>query len=170
MSARITFVRNLCIGAVLSLGSIASPPQMVAYAATKPGQHSVETSWGTPGDRAKVIQTVTIVATEIKFNVTHLTFKKGDTVKFVLINKGEQAHEFMIADAVEQSEHRKMMAAMPEAAMRTGSHDDEGNVVDARPGETKELVWRFTRTGKFQFACNYIGHAEVGMIGTIDIR
>ncbi|MBI3677000.1 MAG: cupredoxin domain-containing protein [Proteobacteria bacterium] len=170
MSARAKFVRNVCFGAALLLGPIASMPYLAAHAAAPASHHVVDTPWGTSGDRAKVTRTVTIIATEIKFNVTHLTFKKGETVKFVFVNKGEQAHEFMIADAAEQAEHRKMMSDMAGANMQAANHADEGNVVDAKPNETKELVWRFTKKGKFQFACNYIGHAEAGMIGTIDVR
>ena len=164
------FVRNVLLGAVLALGPIASVPSMAARATPTHSHHAVETRWGTRGDPSKVTRTVTIVGTEIKFNVTHLTFKKGETVKFVFVNKGEQPHEFMIADAAEQAEHRKMMADMAGAAMPVSHHDDEGNLVDAKPGETKELIWRFTKKGKFEFACNYIGHAEAGMIGTIDVR
>jgi hypothetical protein len=38
------------------------------------------------------------------------------------------------------------------------------------PGETKELVWQFTKPGSFEFACNIPGHAEAGMAGTITVR
>lgn len=91
-------------------------------------------------------------------------------MRFVFVNKGEQPHEFMIADAAEQDEHRKMMAEMSGASMPAAHQHVEGNVVDAKPGETKELTWRFTKRGKFQFACNYVGHAEAGMVVTIIVR
>ena len=63
-----------------------------------------------------------------------------------------------------------MMSQMSGMNMTAGHQHDEGDVVDAKPGETKELIWRFTKRGKFQFACNYVGHAEAGMIGTINVR
>ena len=162
MTSGTQFVRRALLGVILA--AVASTSSI----ATVASHHVSDTRWGTPGDPAKVTRTVRIVATEIKFDVTHLTFRKGETIRFVFVNKGEQPHEFMIADAAEQAEHRKLMAEMAGMSM-PGSHD-EGNVVDAKPGETKELIWRFTRKGRFQFACNYIGHAEVGMLGTVDVR
>lgn len=170
MPVKVQFARNVLLTAILILGPIASAPCMAAPAAAYANLHAIATRWGVRGDPAKITRTVTIIATEIKFNVTRLTFKKGETVRFIFVNKGEQPHEFMIADAAEQEEHRTMMSEMSGTTMRAGSHDDEGNVVDAKPGETKELIWRFTKKGTFQFACNYVGHAEAGMIGTIDIR
>ena len=81
------------------MGSIATTTCAGAHGAASVNHQVIETRWGAPGDPAKVTRTVTIVATEIKFDATRLTFKKGDTVRFVFVNKGEQPHEFMIADA-----------------------------------------------------------------------
>jgi uncharacterized cupredoxin-like copper-binding protein len=161
--------RSAFLGAIVILGSIALAPCIAAPPAVSASHHLVGTRWGTPGDSSKVTRTVTIVATEIKYNVTHLTFRKGETVRFVFVNKGEQPHEFMIADAAEQAEHRKIMSEMSGMKMPAGNHDD-GNMVDAKPGEMKDLIWHFTKKGRFEFACNYVGHAEAGMIGTISVR
>lgn len=46
-------------------------------------------------------------------------------------------------------------------------HDDPNNVMLA-PGESKELVWKFTRAMEIEFACNMPGHYESGMLGRID--
>lgn len=170
MPAETIFIRNISLAAILVVGSIAYAPHIAARAAGTTDKGTVETRWGSPGDPTKVHRTVRIVATEIKFNVTNLTFSSGETVRFVFVNKGEQPHEFMIADAAEQAEHRKLMSEMSGTKMTSDNHGDEQNVVDARPGESKELIWRFTKKGRFQFACNYVGHAEAGMIGTIDVR
>ena len=169
MPARNKMLRDIVLGAIVGLGSPAISTGADAHGPTSVSHHVTETRWGVPGNPARVAQTVKIIATEIKFDVAHLTFRRGDTIRFVFVNKGEQPHEFMIADAAEQAEHRKMMSAMAGTSMPAGGND-EGNVVDAEPGESKELIWRFTKKGRFQFACNYIGHAEAGMIGTIDVR
>lgn len=121
---------------------------------------------GEPGDPKKAMRTVTITATEIAFDVKNLTVKKGETVRFVLINNGEQPHELTIADEAEQIAHRKMMQEMAGMSM---DHNDANNV-SAEPGETKELVWTFTKAGTIEFACNYPGHAEVGMVGEIEVK
>ncbi len=46
-------------------------------------------------------------------------------------------------------------------------HDDPNNVMLA-PGESKELVWKFTKAMEIEFACNMPGHYESGMMGRID--
>ena len=47
-------------------------------------------------------------------------------------------------------------------------HDDP-NAIVVKPGETKELTWRFTRAGKLEFDCNVPGHYEADMAGTISL-
>lgn len=125
-----------------------------------------EAAFGEPGNPKKVTRTVTITATEIAFDIKKLTVKKGETVRFVLVNKGEQPHELTIAGEAEQIAHRKMMQQMAGMSM---DHSDANNV-SAEPGETKELVWTFTKAGTIEFACNYPGHAEVGMVGEIEVK
>ncbi|HEX7124296.1 MAG TPA: hypothetical protein VF406_00785 [Thermodesulfobacteriota bacterium] len=38
-----------------------------------------------------------------------------------------------------------------------------------RPGETKELLWRFAEREDIEFACNLPGHAEAGMRGDVKV-
>ena len=126
-------------------------------------------AYGEPGNPSEVTRTVTITATEIVYDVRELQFKVGETVKFVLVNKGEQDHELVVADAAEQKEHREMMLMMAQNPGMVMEHDDK-NMVTAKPGETRSFVWKFTKAGTFQFACNLPGHAEVGMLGKIDVQ
>ena len=153
----------------------------VASAALGDEGHDEGAAFGRPGDPAKVTRTVTIEATEIAFDMQELTFEAGETVEFVLVNKGEQNHELTIGDAETQLAHRQMMAGMPAmdhahmsaedmAGMEGHDHVMAGNMVDTKPGETKSFVWQFTEPGSFEFACNYPGHAELGMLGTITVR
>ncbi len=133
------------------------------------------TAFGQPGDLKKISRTVRIEATEIKYNLSDLTFKVGDTVKFVFVNKGEQDHELSLGDSATQLKHRKMMqdmAAMPgmDMSKMLGHEGMDETMLMTKPGETKELVWQFTKAGTFEFACNYPGHAEVGMAGKIVVR
>jgi uncharacterized cupredoxin-like copper-binding protein len=141
-----------------------------AYADETMGpEHHEAARYGRPGDARKADRTVTIVATEIAFNVKELDFRKGETVRFVFINKGEQPHEFSIGDAATEEAHRKMMQDMAGMSMEAMGHS-EPNVISTEPGETRELVWTFTEAGDFEFACNYPGHAEVGMEGKIHVK
>ena len=45
-------------------------------------------------------------------------------------------------------------------------HDDP-NAVLVNPGQTEEMVFRFTRTADLEFACNIPGHYESGMVGNV---
>ena len=50
------------------------------------------------------------------------------------------------------------------------AHGDDANAVFLKAGETRELVWRFGKAGRIEFACNVPGHYEAGMKGTVSIR
>jgi uncharacterized cupredoxin-like copper-binding protein len=137
--------------------------------ATTSEHMSGEGLYGEPGDASKADRTITITATEIAFDLKDIEIRKGETIRFVLINKGEQPHELVLGDADEQAKHRQMMIDMAGMNMSEMHHSDH-NSVSAEPGETKELVWHFTKAGTFEFACNYPGHADLGMAGTITVR
>lgn len=122
---------------------------------------------GHPGDPKLVGRTVRLEASEIKFDARHLSFKVGETVKFIVVNKGEQDHELAIGDSATQLAHRQ---AMQESASATGHAHGATSAVTVKPGETKELIWQFSSPGSFEFACNFPGHAEAGMAGTISVR
>ncbi|MEQ1866257.1 MAG: plastocyanin/azurin family copper-binding protein [Micropepsaceae bacterium] len=157
----------------LLTASFVAATLLAVAASASPGHVGSEAApYGQQGDVRKATKTVKIEASEIKFNVTELKFRVGETVKFVLINKGQQDHELTIGDAAMQQEHRKMMldmASMPNMDMTkmSGHGHSADSMVTAKPGETKELVWQFTKAGMFEFACNLPGHAEVGMTGKI---
>lgn len=148
----------------------------LSFADTGHSHAAKDRPWGKIGDPKKATRTVTITATEIAYDVKDLTFETGETVKFVLINNGEQNHELTIADRATQKEHQKMMADMPgmtheemEAAMG-GHREDDDYSLDVKPGETKALVWQFVHPGSFTFSCNYPGHVELGMEGRIVVK
>lgn len=128
--------------------------------------HAEAAAFGHPGDAKKVDRTITITATEIEFDVKDITVKAGETVRFVLINKGEQPHELSIGSADEMAEHRQMMGEMDMSEMQ----HDEGNSISTEPGETKELIWQFGKAGAYEFSCNYPGHTESGMAGPLVVK
>lgn len=118
---------------------------------------------GRPGQVSAVTRTVTVEARDIAFDVKRLQVRPGETVRFVVTNVGKLEHEFAIGTPAEMREHRAMMAKMP------GMHHEDGRAVTVKPGETKELVWRFDGPANLEFACNVPGHAEAGMTGTIEV-
>lgn len=133
-------------------------------------------AFGRKGDISKVTRTVIIEASEIRFDTAELDFKVGETIRFVIVNNGEQPHEFTIGDAAYQERARQAMAHMIEMGMdpvtpeHAAMHASAGNTVTLDVGDTKEIVWTFTETGSFEFSCNLIGHSEVGMKGGIVVN
>jgi uncharacterized cupredoxin-like copper-binding protein len=139
---------------------------------------------GRVGDKAKATRTVKIELTEYSFSQQQMDFKAGETVKFVLSNNGKLKHEMTIGTAEEQQAHRKAMQDMSDTAHGGHAghddhaghghhgmdHDAPAGSIHIGPGETKELVWQFTTAGKLQYACNYPGHADLGMEGTIAVK
>lgn len=119
---------------------------------------------GKPGDAAKVTRTIAVDMTDnMRFTPENITVKKGETVKFVVKNSGRIKHEMVLGSAKELKEHAAMMKKMPGM-----EHADE-NMVVVDPGKTGEIVWQFTKAGKFDFACLQPGHFEAGMKGKLAV-
>jgi uncharacterized cupredoxin-like copper-binding protein len=134
------------------------------------GNHEPSAATGHPGNAKAVTQTVKLDASEYAFSTTNLAFKAGQTVKFVVTNKGKKKHELTIGTAAEQAAHQAEMEKMAEMNHDEGSHQMPANSIHVAPGETRELVWTFTRAGQLVFACNYPGHTDLGMRGDITVR
>ncbi|MBL4721671.1 MAG: copper-binding protein [Alphaproteobacteria bacterium] len=160
-----------------------------APAETKGGQNDGHgggrsLSYGEAGDLNEVDRTVEIIMTDIEYNLPELSIKAGETIRFVLKNKGEFLHEFNIGLPAMHATHQQEMMAMMENGMMTAtemvkmsaaehrqhgmnmsmSHDDP-NAVIVEPGKTAELIWKFKEAASLQFACNVPGHYESGMVG-----
>jgi uncharacterized cupredoxin-like copper-binding protein len=121
--------------------------------------------FGEPGKPESVTQTIQVEAVdaegEMKFVHAPLKIKKGDVVKFVITNKGSMAHEFSVGDSPSQRAHALMMEKMPDM-----KHENDATAVTLEPGQTKELVWAFTKPvkGQIELACQMPGHYQSGMV------
>ncbi len=126
---------------------------------------------GKPGKVSDINRTIEIVATdEMKFSIAALEVKDGETIKFILINKGDTAHDFTIGTPEMQKAHQiemsKMMEAMDTPEGHKMDHNDP-NALFLNPGEKKVLIWKFKQTAKLEFGCNVPGHYQAGMKGPI---
>jgi uncharacterized cupredoxin-like copper-binding protein len=125
---------------------------------------SDEKSFGQPGDTSKVTKTIEIdMFDTMRFTPAKLNVLQGDTVKFVIRNKGKLMHEMVLGARAELDEHAAMMRKHP------GMEHDEPYMAHVAPGKQEELVWQFTQPGNFEFACLIPGHFEAGMTGTITV-
>jgi len=123
---------------------------------------------GHPGEMADVKETSNIIMTEtdegdVVFEPDRLSFRAGTTVRFVIRNFGSLRHEFYLDSHLGVLEHKAEMEQNP------SSMHKEPNLVHIDPGKRNEIVWTFTTSGEFEFACLIPGHYEDGMSGRIKI-
>ncbi len=149
--------------------------------------HADTLAFGEPGNPDDVTRTIEIAMYDNYFEPESLEIQAGETVRFIVKNKGEFLHEFNIGTAAMHAEHQEEMMTMLEHGMLTATgidhdmmemdhsgtgmsghvHDDPNSALVA-PGATQELVWKFTEATGLEFACNVPGHYESGMMGDID--
>jgi uncharacterized cupredoxin-like copper-binding protein len=125
-------------------------------------------SAGQPGDPKKPARVVKVRMFEgsgkMGFEPARIELRKGEQVRFVLQNDGEEDHEFVLATVIENRKHAEVMKKNPDM-----EHDDP-NAKRLQPHGNGQLVWRFTRRGEFEFACLIPGHYEKGMFGKIIVK
>ena len=125
-------------------------------------------SAGEPGNPKKSSRVVTVVMSDddgaMRYNPDRLVVKKGEQVRFIIQNKGVLRHEFTLASVEDNNKHAEIMKKYPDM-----EHDDpNGKTVD--PSKTAEILWRFSKSGTFEFACLIPGHREAGMHGTVAVK
>lgn len=130
--------------------------------------HGADAAYGKPGDPKKPARLVQVTMREtdgkMLFFPDKVEVKRGEQVRFKLVNNGEIDHEFVLATVEENQKHAIAMQKNPDM-----EHDDP-NAARIAPKKSSEIVWQFTNTGEFQFACLIPGHMESGMKGTIVVR
>src|SRR5512139_196083 len=123
-----------------------------------------QTDWGIAGQPEQVARTISLDMTDaMRFTLEHIVVQQGDTVRFVVRNRGRMLHEMVIGSPDELVKHAVMMAKFPNMV------HDEAYMAHVGPGETGEIVWHFNRAGSFEFACLIAGHYEAGMRGTLTV-
>ncbi len=123
-----------------------------------------ESAIGEPGKAAKVTRTVQIdMSDAMRFSPASIDAKQGETIRFVVKNSGKVKHELVLGTEKELKEHYEVMKRHPEM-----EHDDP-NMVTVAPGKTGEVIWRFTKSGKVDFACLQPGHYDAGMKGQVKV-
>ena len=118
--------------------------------------------WGIAGERRQARRTIEVgMGDDMRFKPDRITVREGETVRFVIRNRGKLMHEFVIGTKRELDEHAALMAKFPDM------EHDEPYMAHVAPGRTGEIVWTFNRAGDFQFACLIAGHFQAGMVGQV---
>lgn len=120
--------------------------------------------WGIAGDAKSVKRTIQVGMSDgMRFTPDAITVRRGETVKFVFRNEGQQLHEFVLGTKKELEEHAALMLKFP------NMEHDEPYMAHVPAGKTAEIIWTFNRPGDFDFACLIAGHYQAGMVGKITV-
>lgn len=148
------------------------------------GEHGDAGGAGEPGKASQVTRTITVTMYDNYYEPETIMVKEGETVKFVVANKGELVHEFNIGTPDAHAAHAPKMQMMVDhgvleadrinheaakamqASMGHGMHDEPNSVL-LEPGKSDEIIWTFPDHAKIEFACNVPGHYDAGMAGSI---
>ena len=154
--------RPLLLAAVLAVCTVSG--NALASGAHAGGHGHGDDAIGVPGDATKVTRTIAVNMTDdMRFTPERISVRRGETIRFKVTNSGKLKHELVLGTKKALEEHYEAMKKFPEM-----EHDDE-NMITLAPAKTGEIVWRFSKSGKVDFACLQSGHYDAGMIGQVTV-
>ena len=141
---------------------------------------------GSKGKMEDVTRTIQVKMYDNYYEPNSFNIKKGETIKFEVINVGELVHEFNIANAMMHIKHQPEMERMVEneillgdkidkdkmqkmAAMDKSMGHSHSNSVLLAPKEKGILIWKFENAVNIEVACNVPGHYQAGMIAAVNL-
>ena len=142
---------------------------------------------GMKGKTSDVSKTIKVDMYDNYYDPKTINVKKGETVRFVVENKGVLVHEFNIATMMMHKKHGPEMLDMMKngilmpnkinkekmkqmAKMNHKMAHSHSNSVLLEPKQKAELIWKFTSNAELFGGCNVPGHLEAGMISKININ
>ena len=142
---------------------------------------------GMKGKASDVSKTIKVDMYDNYYKPKTINVKKGETVRFVVENKGVLVHEFNIATMMMHKKHGPEMLDMMKngvllpnrinkekmkqmAKMNPKMAHSHANSVLLEPKQKAELIWKFTSDAELFGGCNVPGHLEAGMISKININ
>lgn len=124
-----------------------------------------EHSFGKASDPEHAQKTITIdMLDKLQFSPSQVHVKRGETVRFVVMNSGMLKHEMVLGTDESLKEHAAMMMKFP------GMEHDEPHMAHVAPGKKFTMGWQFTKAGTYNFGCLVPGHYEAGMKGTVVVQ
>jgi uncharacterized cupredoxin-like copper-binding protein len=139
---------------------------------------------GQPGKASAASRTVELTMHDNYYEPEAIAVKAGETVRFVVTNRGQLVHEFNVGTPATHAAHQdEMMMMVVHGVLEADtinhdmmnmdmggghvmSHDDPNSIL-LEPGQTGEVVWTSPTdtTVDLDFACNVPGHYDAGMQG-----
>ena len=146
---------------LLALSALSALPRL----AHSHEQHAHQSyAAGEPGDPKKPSRTIEVGMSEMAYAPARIEVKRGEQIRFVIRNIGADDHEFLLATTEENLKHGKAMMENPHM------EHDEPNGVRLAPKKSAEILWKFTKSGTFEYSCLIPGHREAGMIGQVVVK
>lgn len=125
----------------------------------------VENEFGAYEPGMEITRTIEVtMSDQMRFEPEVIKVKRGDVIKFVHKNSGALLHEFVLGTQASLDEHAELMKKFP------GMEHDEPYMSHIQPGETGEMVWKFTKAGEVAFGCLIPGHYDAGMKGKVIVE
>ena len=149
----------LLVSAAQAHGDKHAAPARVDYSKAEP------MPFGVAADPKKAARTMRMeMADTMRFTPSEVRVKQGETVRFVVTNKGKVLHEMVLGTMEDLKKHADLMKQHP------GMEHDELHMAHVAPGKTAEMGWRFSKAGTFYYGCLVPGHFEAGMIGKVVVE
>ena len=168
--------------AVVVAGTFLTGANAVIAGGAHSSGHTNNSEIGKPGEAGHVDREINVEMGEMYFSTGDIDVRKGETIRFVVINKGEFVHEFNIGTAAMHGEHAQEMMAMMDSGMIEADRIDHAmmnqgemthkdpNSVLLEPGQSAEVIWTFSGDAKLETSCNVPGHRESGMLNSINVK
>lgn len=126
-------------------------------------------TFGAPGDAAQPARNIEILIRErpdgrMYFLPDALEVRRGEQVRFTVKNEGERPHYVLLAPTTDISRAIAQLRGNPRSTPAAA------NGVRLGPGESGEVLWRFTRTGEMEFSSVLPGDREAGLYGRLVVR
>ncbi|HYL23278.1 MAG TPA: plastocyanin/azurin family copper-binding protein [Burkholderiales bacterium] len=118
----------------------------------------MDMAFGRPAERQQASRVIHVVMTDdVRFVPAEIRVKRGETVRFIVTNNGERAHDVVLGTMASLKKHA--------AAMHRAHH--EPNKAKVAPGQTAEIDWQFTEVGEFYYGSPVPAHFEGRRLGRI---
>jgi len=142
---------------------------------------------GMKGKSSEVSRTINVTMYDNYFEPKSIKVKSGETIKFVVENKGKLVHEYNIATKKMHLKHQPEMLMMMQMGILLPTKLDMKKMKEAskannamshahanslllEPDKKGEIIWKFSSNGKLEIACNVPGHYQAGMVSAVSIN
>jgi uncharacterized cupredoxin-like copper-binding protein len=137
--------------------------EQLSQSAAVPSPNNAHSHHKTDQGQSEDVDTITILAANMKYKPSTITLKKDSIVKIDFQNQDDVEHDIEI----------KEFAHKPLETQAHGHHSNHSNIdfhLHAAAKETNQLTFIPTQKGEFEFYCTIPGHKESGMTGTFYVN